>query len=101
MDRDNLKGKMDDIKGRIKRQTGEWTGDQKMQDEGTGDQIKGKAQNAWGKVKEGTRDIANKEGTRDIANDVRSGVDRMKDGNREDTDRDIDRHGMDRKRDAA
>ena len=92
MDRDNLKGKMDDIKGRIKRQTGEWTGDQKMQDEGTGDQIKGKAQNAWGKVKEGTRDIAN---------DVRSGVDRMKDGNREDTDRDIDRHGMDRKRDAA
>ena len=92
MDRDNLKGKMDDIKGRIKRQTGEWTGDQKMQDEGTGDQIKGKAQNAWGKVKEGTRNIAD---------DVRSGVERMKDGNREDTDRDIDRHGMDRKRDAA
>ena len=46
MDRDNLKGKMDDMKGRIKRQAGEWTGDQKLQDEGTGDQIKGKAQNA-------------------------------------------------------
>src|SRR4051812_1848012 len=34
MDKDTIKGKMDDIKGRVKRQAGEWTGDEKLQDEG-------------------------------------------------------------------
>jgi uncharacterized protein YjbJ (UPF0337 family) len=90
MDRDKIKGKMEDIKGRVKRQAGEWTGDQKLQDEGTGDQIKGKAQNAWGNVKEGARNMAD---------DAREGVNRMKrDAKRE--DRNLDRD-IDRKRDAA
>ncbi len=58
MDKDRIKGKMDDIKGRVKRQAGEWTGDKNLQAEGTADQVKGKAQNVVGKVKDAGRDAA-------------------------------------------
>ncbi len=57
MDKDAIKGKMDDIKGRVKRQAGEWTGDEDLQAEGTKDQAKGKIQNAFGQVKDKARDI--------------------------------------------
>lgn len=57
MDKDTIKGKMDDIKGRVKRQAGEWTGDEDLQAEGTKDQAKGKIQNAFGQVKDKARDI--------------------------------------------
>ncbi len=56
MDKDRIEGKMDDVKGRVKRQVGEWTGDKEMESEGTLDQAKGKAQNAFGKVKDAGRD---------------------------------------------
>jgi len=65
MDKDRIEGKLDDIKGRVKRQVGEWTGDEKAQAEGTMDQAKGKVQNTWGKVKDAAReslDDANKQG---------------------------------------
>jgi uncharacterized protein YjbJ (UPF0337 family) len=58
MDKDRIEGKLNDVKGRVKRQVGEWTGDEKTQAEGLGDQIKGKAQNAVGKVKDAGRDLA-------------------------------------------
>jgi uncharacterized protein YjbJ (UPF0337 family) len=58
MDEDRIKGKAEDVKGRVKRQVGEWTGDEEAQAEGTMDQAKGKAQNAWGKVKDAARDVA-------------------------------------------
>ena len=57
MDKDRVKGKAEDIKGRIKRQVGEWTGDEKTQAEGAAEQAKGKIQNAWGKVKDAGRDV--------------------------------------------
>lgn len=57
MDKDRIKGKMDEVAGRAKRQAGEWTGDSEAQAEGAMDEVKGKAQNAWGKVKDGARDI--------------------------------------------
>jgi uncharacterized protein YjbJ (UPF0337 family) len=57
MDKDRVEGKLDDVKGRIKRQVGEWTGDEKTQAEGAADQVKGKIQNAWGKVKDAGRDV--------------------------------------------
>ena len=57
MDKDRVEGKGKDIAGRVKRQVGEWTGDAKLQDEGTMDQAKGKVQNAWGKVKDAARDV--------------------------------------------
>jgi len=60
MDNDRLKGKAKDIAGRIERQAGEWTGDEKLQGEGAGHQVEGKVQNAWGKVKDAGRDMKDK-----------------------------------------
>ena len=57
MDKDRVKGKMDDTAGRVKRQVGEWTGDKDLQAEGTAQQVKGKAENAWGKTKDAVRDL--------------------------------------------
>ncbi len=57
MDKDQIKGKMDDVAGRVKRQAGEWTGDKDLQAEGTKDQAKGKAQNTLGKIKDAARDV--------------------------------------------
>ena len=65
MDKDRIEGKATDIKGRVKRQVGEWTGDTEAQAEGTMDQAEGKVQNAWGKMKDAAResmDDANKQG---------------------------------------
>ena len=72
MDEDRIKGKAEDVKGRIKRQVGEWTGDEEAQAEGTMDQAKGKAQKAWGKVKDAARDVADdaKKDDRDRDKDV-------------------------------
>jgi len=58
MDKDRIKGKMEDVGGRIKRQAGEWTGDRKLQEEGAADQLKGKTRNMVGKVKDAGRDLA-------------------------------------------
>ncbi len=58
MDKDRIKGKAEDIAGRVKRQAGEWTGDSDLQAEGTAQQAKGKVQNTWGKAKDAARDAA-------------------------------------------
>ncbi len=58
MDKDRIKGKVDDVAGRAKRQVGEWTGDEDAQAEGAAQQVKGKVQNAWGKAKDAVRDAA-------------------------------------------
>ncbi len=60
MDKDRVEGKIKDIKGRIERQVGEWTGDNDAQAEGTKEQIKGKVQNAFGKIKDAGREAMNK-----------------------------------------
>jgi uncharacterized protein YjbJ (UPF0337 family) len=60
MNSDRIKGKVDDVAGRVKRQAGEWTGDEKLQGEGASDQAKGKVQNAWGKVKDAGHDLKEK-----------------------------------------
>jgi len=57
MDKDRVEGKIEDLKGRVKRQVGEWTGDGKTQSEGAAEQAKGKIQNAWGKMKDAGRDV--------------------------------------------
>lgn len=56
MNTDKAKGAMDDAVGRAKRQVGEWTGDTKTQAEGAAQQIKGKAEKAWGTVKDAAHD---------------------------------------------
>jgi len=56
MDKDRVKGTVDDVTGRIKRQAGEWTNDPQKQMEGAGQQVKGKAEKAWGNVKDAARE---------------------------------------------
>jgi uncharacterized protein YjbJ (UPF0337 family) len=58
MDKDRIKGKVEEIAGRAKRQVGEWTGDEKTQAEGLAEQAKGKARNTVGKAKDAIRDAA-------------------------------------------
>ncbi len=65
MDKDRVKGTVDDAAGRIKRQVGEWTGDTGAQVEGAAQQVKGKAEKAWGNVKDAARDAGEKSG-RDV-----------------------------------
>jgi uncharacterized protein YjbJ (UPF0337 family) len=60
MDKDRVKGTMDDAAGRIKRQVGEWTGDTNAQVEGAAQQIKGKTEKAVGQVKDAARDMNEK-----------------------------------------
>jgi uncharacterized protein YjbJ (UPF0337 family) len=56
MNKDQVKGKVDEVAGRAKRQAGEWTGDGETQGEGAAQEIKGNVQNAWGNAKEAVND---------------------------------------------
>jgi uncharacterized protein YjbJ (UPF0337 family) len=56
MNKDQVKGTVNDAAGRAKRQVGEWTGDTNAQVEGAAQQVKGKVQKAVGNVKEATRE---------------------------------------------
>jgi uncharacterized protein YjbJ (UPF0337 family) len=60
MDKERIKGKAQDVAGRVQRQVGEWTGDEKAQAEGLAKQAEGKVRNAVGKVKDSVRDAADK-----------------------------------------
>jgi uncharacterized protein YjbJ (UPF0337 family) len=56
MDKDRIKGTMDDAAGRAKRQVGEWTGNTRTQAEGAAQQIKGKTEKVVGQMKDAVRD---------------------------------------------
>lgn len=56
MNKDTVKGTVDDTVGRAKRQVGEWTGNPETQVEGAAQQIKGKAEKAVGHVKDAVHD---------------------------------------------
>lgn len=60
MDKDKIKGTIDDAAGRAKRQVGEWTGDTQTQAEGAAQQVKGKVEKAWGNVKDAARDAGHR-----------------------------------------
>lgn len=77
MDKDRIKGKMEDVAGRVERQAGEWTGDKKAQAEGLKHQIKGKARNAAGKIKDAARDAAKEANRENPPEDVED-IDREK-----------------------
>ena len=55
MNKDQVKGTVNDAAGRAKRQVGEWTGNTDAQVEGAAQQIKGKAQKVVGNVKDAAR----------------------------------------------
>jgi uncharacterized protein YjbJ (UPF0337 family) len=56
MDKQRVKGAVDEVVGAAKRQVGDWTGNTKTQVEGTAQQIKGKVETAVGKLKDAARD---------------------------------------------
>jgi len=60
MDKDRVKGTIDDAAGRAKRQVGEWTGDTGTQADGAAQQVKGKVEKAWGNVKDAARNAGNR-----------------------------------------
>jgi uncharacterized protein YjbJ (UPF0337 family) len=73
MDKDRVKGAVNDAAGRVKRQVGEWTGNTNAQVEGSLQQAKGKTQKAWGTVKDAARDAktdADREKERERESDV-------------------------------
>jgi uncharacterized protein YjbJ (UPF0337 family) len=51
MNKDQIKGKADNLKGRVKEAAGALTGDKKTQAEGAADRIKGAAQKKLGDLK--------------------------------------------------
>jgi uncharacterized protein YjbJ (UPF0337 family) len=58
MNRDNVKGTIDDAAGRAKRQIGEWTGNKDAQVEGAAQQVKGKVEKVVGNVRDAVHDAA-------------------------------------------
>jgi uncharacterized protein YjbJ (UPF0337 family) len=50
MNKDRVKGTIDEAVGSAKRKAGEWAGDGELQIEGMAQQVKGKLENAWGKA---------------------------------------------------
>jgi uncharacterized protein YjbJ (UPF0337 family) len=59
MDREHIKGALDNAKGAVKEAAGKMTGDAKLQAEGKMDKAKGAVHNAVGDVKEETHAAIN------------------------------------------
>ena len=51
-DQDRVEGSATNLGGKVKEGAGKLTGDEKLRNEGVGDQVKGKIQNAVGRVKD-------------------------------------------------
>lgn len=64
MNRDELNGKTDQIKGKVKQATGDLTDDEQLHDEGVADEASGKVQEGFGrgrrKLGDALEDIADK-----------------------------------------
>ncbi len=59
MNKEKVKGAVDDAAGRAKRQIGEWTDNPNLQVEGAAQQVKGKAEKVVGNVKDAAKDTSN------------------------------------------
>lgn len=59
MDKDRIRGAVDQAKGSAKEKFGKVTGDQKIRTEGTADKVKGKVESAVGGAKDTLRDQLN------------------------------------------
>ncbi len=56
MDKKNVEGGLDNLKGRVKETVGVATGDRELEGEGKLDQVKGKIKDAAGNLREGIKD---------------------------------------------
>ena len=57
IDDDRIEGSATNLGGKLKEGLGNLTGDAKLQSEGETDQVKGKAQNAIGGIKDSAREL--------------------------------------------
>lgn len=55
MDKDRIEGAAKNIKGKVKQKVGKAVGDSKMEGEGAAERVAGKAQNAYGSLKDTLR----------------------------------------------
>lgn len=51
MNRDELNGKVDKVKGRVKQAVGDATSDQRLHDEGVADEVAGTVEDGFGKAR--------------------------------------------------
>jgi Uncharacterized protein conserved in bacteria len=51
--KDEVEGKLEQAKGKVKSAVGNWTGDKELEAEGEADNIAGEAQEGWGSFKRG------------------------------------------------
>jgi len=61
MDKDRVEGAAKNLGGKIKEGVGKATGDEKLRREGQIDQVKGKAQNTVGGIKDTARETVKKD----------------------------------------
>ncbi len=59
-----IKGKFDEVAGKVKQSVGEATHNDKVANEGAAQQVKGHAEQAWGSVKAAASDASANAGTR-------------------------------------
>lgn len=57
MNKDQIAGKVNQVAGRIREKTGEALGDQHLANQGVAQQVKGVAEETWGKAKAGAHEI--------------------------------------------
>jgi uncharacterized protein YjbJ (UPF0337 family) len=55
MNKNRVKGTIDEVVGSAKRKAGKLTGNTRLQVEGAAQQVKGTVENAWGKAKDAAR----------------------------------------------
>jgi uncharacterized protein YjbJ (UPF0337 family) len=58
MNSDQIKGKANQVVGKVKQGAGELTGNDRIANEGVVDQVKGAAQETWGNVKDAAHETA-------------------------------------------
>jgi uncharacterized protein YjbJ (UPF0337 family) len=61
MDKDRIRGSVDQAKGKVKETIGDVAGDQKMKQEGKADRTAGKVKNTVGSAKDKVRESFNKD----------------------------------------
>jgi uncharacterized protein YjbJ (UPF0337 family) len=60
MNKHQVEGRVDEAKGKVKEVAGRVVGNESLEAEGMGDQVKGKVQSGYGDAKEGAKDSAKK-----------------------------------------
>ena len=60
IDKKNVEGALDDVKGHIKEGVGGLTGDRSLEGEGRTDQVKGKIEKGLGDLRQGAKDLLEK-----------------------------------------